>query len=80
MKLDGLRVIDLSRFLPGPILTQFLADHGAEVVKVEAVGEGEPTRHVGETRDGCERVLRQHAARQEERRARPQAAGGGSRR
>jgi crotonobetainyl-CoA:carnitine CoA-transferase CaiB-like acyl-CoA transferase len=52
MKLDGLRVIDLSRFLPGPILTQFLADHGAEVVKVEAVGEGEPTRHVGETRDG----------------------------
>jgi crotonobetainyl-CoA:carnitine CoA-transferase CaiB-like acyl-CoA transferase len=52
MKLDGLRVIDLSRFLPGPILTQFLADHGAEVVKVESVGEGEPTRHVGETRDG----------------------------
>ena len=52
MKLEGLRVIDLSRFLPGPMLTQFLADHGADVVKVESPNEGEPTRHVGETRDG----------------------------
>ena len=52
MKLEGLRVIDLSRFLPGPMMTQFMADHGAEVIKVEAVGEGEPTRALGETRDG----------------------------
>jgi crotonobetainyl-CoA:carnitine CoA-transferase CaiB-like acyl-CoA transferase len=52
MKLEGLRVVDLSRFLPGPMLTQFLADHGAEVVKVESVDEGEPTRHLGERRDG----------------------------
>ena len=52
MKLDGIRVVDLSRFLPGPMLTQFMADHGAEVVKVEAVDEGEPTRAVGEMRDG----------------------------
>jgi crotonobetainyl-CoA:carnitine CoA-transferase CaiB-like acyl-CoA transferase len=52
MKLDGLRVIDLSRFLPGPMLTQFMADHGAEVIKIESVEEGEPTRAVGELRDG----------------------------
>ncbi|KAF3996568.1 CaiB/BaiF CoA transferase family protein [Glaciimonas immobilis] len=52
MKLDGLRVIDLSRFLPGPMLTQFMADHGAEVIKIESVDEGEPTRAVGEIRDG----------------------------
>jgi crotonobetainyl-CoA:carnitine CoA-transferase CaiB-like acyl-CoA transferase len=52
MKLDGLRVIDLSRFLPGPMLTQFMADHGAEVIKIESVDEGEPTRAVGEMRDG----------------------------
>jgi crotonobetainyl-CoA:carnitine CoA-transferase CaiB-like acyl-CoA transferase len=51
MKLEGLRVIDLSRFLPGPMLTQAMADHGAEVIKVESVDEGEPTREVGETRD-----------------------------
>ena len=48
MKLAGLRVIDLSVFLPGPYLTKALADHGAEVIKVEAPGEGDPGRHIGE--------------------------------
>lgn len=52
MKLDGLRVIDLSRFLPGPVMTQFMADQGAEVVKIESIDAGEPTRAVGEMRDG----------------------------
>jgi len=52
MKLQGIRVLDLSRFLPGPMLTQAMADHGAEVIKVESVDEGEPTRTVGEMRDG----------------------------
>ena len=47
MKLDGLRVLDLSLFLPGPALTQILADHGADVIKVEPPGEGEPNRHIG---------------------------------
>ena len=47
MKLAGLRVIDLSVFLPGPYLTLALADHGAEVIKVEAPGEGDPGRHIG---------------------------------
>ena len=51
MKLQGIRVIDLSRFLPGPMLTQCMADHGAEVIKIESIDEGEPVRHVGETRD-----------------------------
>ena len=55
MKLDGLRVIDLSLFLPGPYLTLMLADHGAEVIKVEPPGEGDPTRHLG-PRDGGETV------------------------
>ena len=52
MKLEGIRVVDLSRFLPGPMLTQFMADQGAEVIKVESVDEGEPTRAVGGMRDG----------------------------
>src|SRR3954465_8550527 len=47
MKLSGLRVVDLSLFLPGPYLTLQLADHGAEVTKVEPPGEGDPTRHLG---------------------------------
>ncbi|MBR0641858.1 CaiB/BaiF CoA transferase family protein [Plastoroseomonas hellenica] len=47
MKLEGLRVIDLSWFLPGPYLTMALADHGAEVIKVEPPGEGDPGRRIG---------------------------------
>ena len=47
MKLEGLRVIDLSSFLPGPYLTMTLADHGAEVIKIEPPGEGDPGRHIG---------------------------------
>jgi crotonobetainyl-CoA:carnitine CoA-transferase CaiB-like acyl-CoA transferase len=34
--LDGLKVVDLSRLLPGPFCTTILADHGADVVVVEA--------------------------------------------
>ena len=46
MKLAGLRVVDLSQFLPGPYLTLALADHGAEVIKVEPP-DGDPGRRVG---------------------------------
>src|SRR6185437_4148456 len=35
------------RLLPGPYLTLTLADHGAEVIKVEAPGEGDPGRGIG---------------------------------
>ena len=46
MKLQDVRVLDLSMFLPGPHLTMMMADHGADVVKVEPPG-GEPVRQVG---------------------------------
>lgn len=50
MKLEGLKVLDLSAFLPGPHMTMMMADHGADVIMVEpANGTGEPTRVLGET-------------------------------
>lgn len=49
MKLEGVRVLDLSAFLPGPHASMMMADHGAEVIMVEPDnGVGEPTRHMGE--------------------------------
>jgi formyl-CoA transferase len=44
--LDGLKVIDLSRVLGGPYCGQMLADHGAEVIKVEPP-QGDETRAWG---------------------------------
>ena len=44
--LDGVKVIDLSRVLGGPYCAQMLADHGAEVVKVEPP-QGDETQPVG---------------------------------
>ncbi|MSO97052.1 MAG: CoA transferase [Rhodospirillaceae bacterium] len=53
MKLEGLRVIDLSMFLPGPHLTLMMADHGAEVIRIEPPG-GEPSRQYGPFETGSD--------------------------
>ena len=52
MKLAGVKVIELSLFLPGPHLTMMMADHGADVIKVEPYEGGEPVRHIGPQEDG----------------------------
>lgn len=45
MKLTGIRVVDLSQFLPGPMLTVMMADHGATVLKIEPA-TGDPARQM----------------------------------
>ncbi len=42
--LQGLKVLDLTRLLPGPFCSMMLADYGADVLKVEAPGEGDYLR------------------------------------
>lgn len=52
--LAGLTVLDFSRVIAGPFLTQMLADFGADVIKVEAPGVGDDLRHfrpMGWTKD-----------------------------
>jgi crotonobetainyl-CoA:carnitine CoA-transferase CaiB-like acyl-CoA transferase len=52
--LAGLRILDLTRLLPGPVCTLHLADLGAEVIKIEDTGVGDyarsmsPAAHPGE--------------------------------
>ena len=52
MQLSGIRVVDLSRILSGPFCSMFLADMGAEVIKIEDVAEGDPVRKQGVLHNG----------------------------
>jgi alpha-methylacyl-CoA racemase len=53
LPLDGVRVLDLSRLLPGPFASLLLADFGADVVKVEDTGAGDYAREAPPYVDGA---------------------------
>src|SRR4029078_3430698 len=47
--LSGMRVVDMTQFILGPVATQILGDYGADVIKIESPG-GDPNRTLGPSR------------------------------
>ena len=58
LPLDGLRVLDLSRLLPGGYCSLILADFGAEVIKVEDTGMGDYVRWAPPYYEGADQTAR----------------------
>lgn len=52
MALDGVKVVDISNFLAGPMASMYLADFGAEVIKVERPDSGDELRYWGNNKNG----------------------------
>ena len=50
--LEGIRVVDFTHFIAGPLATMFLADMGAEVIKIEKTGRGDDFRGFGPQASG----------------------------
>lgn len=48
LPLQGLRVLDLASFIAGPVAATVMGDYGAEVIKIEPPGEGDPQRKLGQ--------------------------------
>lgn len=61
----GVRILDLTAIVSGPMATMILADQGADVVKIEPPGTGDATRAMGTQRDGLSAIF--HGANRNKR-------------
>ena len=52
MILDGVRVLDFTQYLAGPVVTRLMAEMGAEIIKVEQGPHGDPTRTLPVMKNG----------------------------
>ena len=50
--LKGVRIVEVTSNASGPFATGILADQGADVIRLETVGRGDPSRYVGGVRGG----------------------------
>jgi len=55
--LGGIRILDLSRVVSGPMAAVILADQGADVIKVEPPGWGDGIRFLGASRNGLSAIF-----------------------
>ena len=55
--LHGVRVVDLTTMISGPMTTAILADQGADVIKIEPPGRGDGIRHLGASRGGVSAIF-----------------------
>ena len=58
--LAGIKVVDLSVMISGPLAAMMLADQGAEVIKVESPGVGDMMRHLGSQKNGMTGIFTLH--------------------
>ena len=61
--LDGIRVLDLATFIAAPFAASTMAEFGAEVIKIEQPGSGDPWRRYGTPKDGGDSLAWKSEAR-----------------
>ena len=75
--LQGVRILEMSQAIAGPVAARTLGDLGAEIIKIEQPGVGDMSRRIGpHFLGGRERLLPELQPQQEERNHRPANAGG----
>ena len=59
---SGVKVVDISNFLAAPMCSMYLADFGAEVIKIERPDKGDEIRYWGHNKEGSASTTRSSIA------------------